>query len=68
MKTVCFVTAGVSCLAAVSLHQRAEAEVGLREDRGRPLHFTVDHNNFLPCVTVTEAAGGEGNTVEYRPV
>ena len=63
-------------MAAYNLHSQGEkavnvnveAEVGVREDRGQSLHFTVDHNNFLPCVTVTEAAGGEGNTVEYRPV
>ena len=63
--------ASLSTLAAVSLHRGAEleAEVGVREEGGgRGLLFTVDHNNFLPCVTVTQAEAGRGNTVQWRPV
>ena len=63
-------------MAAYNLHNqgekavnvKVEAEVGVREDRGQSLHFTVDHNNFLPCVTVTEGASDHGTTVEYKPV
>ena len=51
-------------MAAYNLHQQGEkavnvnveAEVGVREDKGsQSLHFTVDHNNFLPCVTVSRS-------------
>ena len=64
-------------MAAYNLHQQGEkavnvnveAEVGVREDRGpQSLHFTVDHNNFLPCVTVSEGVSGQRTTVEYKPV
>ena len=64
-------------MAAYNLHQQGEkavnvnveAEVGVREDKGsQSLHFTVDHNNFLPCVTVSEGVSGQRTTVEYKPV
>ena len=43
--------------------------MGVREEGGgRGLLFTVDHNNFLPCVTVTRGEAGRGNTVQWRPV
>ena len=43
--------------------------MGVREEGGgRGLLFTVDHNNFLPCVTVTRDEAGRGNTVQWRPV
>merc|ERR1712227_299826 len=68
--------AAFSVMAAYNLHQgekavnvNVEAEVGVREDKGsQSLHFTVDHNNFLPCNTISEGVSGQRNTVEYKPV
>ena len=45
---------------------QAEVEVGVR-DRSRALVMTVDHNNFLPCLSVSEAATG-CSRIDYRPV
>ena len=63
--------ASLSTLAAVSLHRGAEleAEMGVREEGGgRGLLFTVDHNNFLPCLTVSLAEDQAGTRLQYRPV
>ena len=47
---------------------RVEVEVGRREEV-RSLVMRVDHNNFLPCLTVSLAEEEEGGTrLQYRPV
>ena len=74
--------ASFSAMAALTLHLQAEdvlyspcqnnsvsqveVEVGVRE-RSRALVMTVDHNNFLPCLSVSEAATG-CSRIDYRPV
>ena len=60
-------------MAVVTLYnegeRRAELEVrGGREDEGRGLVFTVDQNNFLPCLTVSLAEEQAGTRLQYRPV
>ena len=62
-------------MAAVNLHNRgedafkAEARVGVKEEeQGRSLHFTVDHNNFLPCVAVESVTEHGVTTVDYKPL
>merc|ERR1712179_867838 len=45
---------------------QAEVEVGVR-DRSRALVMTVDHNNFLPCCTVSESVSG-CSRIDYRPI
>ena len=62
-------------MAAVTLYnegeRRAELEVrGKQEEEGRVqgLVFTVDHNNFLPCLTVSLAGDQAGTRLQYRPV
>ena len=45
---------------------RAELEVRVRE-RSRALVMTVDHNNFLPCLSVSESVTGLAR-IEYKPV
>ena len=69
-----FFAACLSGAAAVNLHHqgedavKAEARVGVKEEQGRSLHFTVDHNNFLPCVTVEAVSGHGVTTVDYKPL
>ena len=47
---------------------RVEVEVGRREEV-RSLVMRVDHNNFLPCLTVSLAEEEEAGTrLQYRPV
>ena len=60
-------------MAVVTLYnegeRRAELEVrGGREEEGRGLVFTVDQNNFLPCLTVSLAEEHAGTRLQYRPV
>ena len=63
----------MSCMAAWNLFSqgeeaaKVEAELRMRGDQ-RGLHFTVDHNNFLPCVAVSLHQQGHGTTVDYRPL
>ena len=45
---------------------RVEVEVGRREEV-RSLVMTVDHNNFLPCLTVSPGEEA-GTRLQYRPV
>ena len=47
---------------------KIEAEPRMRDDQRGGLHFTVDHNNFLPCVAVSLHQQGHGTTVDYRPL
>ena len=53
------------CTSCCSLSQ-AELEVKARE-RSRALVMTVDHNNFLPCLSVSESVTGCAR-IEYKPV
>ena len=47
---------------------RVEVEVGRREEV-RSLVMRVDHNNFLPCLSVSLAEEEEAGTrLQYRPV
>ena len=46
---------------------RVEVEVGRREEV-RSLVMRVDHNNFLPCLTVSLAEEEGGTRLQYRPV
>ena len=49
---------------------RVEVEVGRREEPVRSLVMRVDHNNFLPCLTVSLAEEEEegATRLQYRPV
>merc|ERR1711879_1113156 len=63
--------ASLSSMTAVTLYnegeRKAELEVrGREEEKG--LVFTVDHNNFLPCLTVSLAGDHAGTRIQYRPV
>ena len=60
-------------MAAVALYnegeRRAEVEVrGGKEEEQQGLVFTVDLNNFLPCLTVSLAEEHAGTRLQYRPV
>jgi len=66
-----------SATTAISLHLQAEAaqensvsqgelEVGMK-DKSRALVMTVDHNNFLPCLSVSQSVNG-CSRIDYRPV
>ena len=61
-------------MAVVTLYnegeRRAELEVrgGREEEEERGLVFTVDQNNFLPCLTVSLAEEQAGTRLQYRPV
>ena len=47
---------------------RVDVEAGRREEV-RSLVMRVDHNNFLPCLTVSLAEEEEAGTrLQYRPV
>ena len=61
-------------MAAVALYnegeRRAEVEVrgGREQEEEQGLVFTVDLNNFLPCLTVSLAEDQAGSRLQYRPV
>ena len=66
------IPASLSSMAAVTLYsegeRRAEGEVRVREEEGQGLVFTVDHNNFLPGLTVSLGGDQTGARIQYRPV
>ena len=67
------VTAVLSSMTAVTFYKEGERaveeqrEVGRREEACQGLVFTVDHNNFLPCVAVS-LKESSGIRLQYKPV
>ena len=65
------IAASLSSMTAVTLYnegeRKAELEVREREEE-KGLVFTVDHNNFLPCLTVSLAGDHAGTRIQYKPV
>eukprot|EP00090_Calanus_glacialis_P018832 TRINITY_DN29150_c0_g1_i1.p1 TRINITY_DN29150_c0_g1~~TRINITY_DN29150_c0_g1_i1.p1 ORF type:complete len:130 (-),score=38.08 TRINITY_DN29150_c0_g1_i1:432-788(-) len=64
-KTAQYADCVEDCGCCCSL-SKAEIEVRARE-RSRALVMTVDFNNFLPCLSVSESATGSAR-IEYKPV